>query len=224
MTQMLDYTRHMEIFDPTTFNEQVHILGAGATGSWLALQLAKLGVQDIHVYDFDIIEEHNIPNQLFGIHDIGRPKVEALADFIKHSTGMDITVHNEAFPFGKRVSGYVFAMIDTMSGRKAMWEKSIKMKMQVKLYIEPRMGIDGGRVYAINPMEYRSFKPYEETFYGDEETEVSACGASMSVITSALATSAWCVRQLIERHAGRDLDHEVLLDYKYNNVIATRWG
>ena len=59
----LDISRHKELFNPYYFNTPVTIIGAGATGSWLALMLAKLGIQDITVYDFDVVEEHNVPNQ-----------------------------------------------------------------------------------------------------------------------------------------------------------------
>ena len=82
----LNISRHMELFNPYEFKTPITIIGAGATGSWLALALAKLGVEDITVWDFDIVEEHNIPNQAFGIQNIGFPKVTALQGNIKRDT------------------------------------------------------------------------------------------------------------------------------------------
>jgi tRNA A37 threonylcarbamoyladenosine dehydratase len=67
MNTNLDVRRHAELFDPHTFNTPVTIIGAGATGSWLAIALAKLGIDNISIWDFDKVEEHNIPNQAFGI-------------------------------------------------------------------------------------------------------------------------------------------------------------
>jgi hypothetical protein len=212
----------MELFDPTTFDKKVTVIGAGATGSWLVLQLAKLGIQNIHVYDFDIVEEHNIPNQLFGILDIGKPKVEALYEYVLHQTGMEITIHNERFE-AQRLSGYVFCMVDTMTGRDKIWKHSVKLKSAISLYVEPRMGLDVARIYNVDPMAIKQHKPYEDCWYGDDEAEVSACGSSVSVITSALVTSAWCVRQVINHHAGEELDNEILLDLKFNQTITTKW-
>lgn len=225
----LDLTRHLELIDPHYFNEKITIIGAGATGSWLALALAKLGLTDITVYDFDVVESHNIPNQAYRMNynegalmDIGRPKVEALFDVVYDMAETEITIKNEKYT-NQRLTGIVFLMVDSMSERKRIWEESIKMKTQVKLLIEPRMGLDVGRVYNINPLDLNEIKRYEETYYGDDVAEVSACGASMTVITSALSIASWCARSLINWHNDVELDNEILIDFKYNNIITTKW-
>ena len=74
-----DYWRQLDVFDPEKFVEDVHIVGVGATGSWIAFVLAKMGVQKIHAWDFDFVEAHNLPNQICGRQDVGFSKVEALA-------------------------------------------------------------------------------------------------------------------------------------------------
>lgn len=230
MSHNLNISRHMELFDPDKFEYPVTIIGAGATGSWLALALAKLGITDITVYDFDIVEEHNIPNQAFRIFnpsvdsqtDIGCSKVQALYELIKESTGTEIKIKNEKFT-NQRLSGVVFLMVDSMKARKEIWENSIKLKPAVKLLVEPRMGLDMGRIYNVDPMDMNQIKKYEDTYYSDDVAEVSACGASMTVITSALGITSWCGRQLINWHNKEELDNEILIDFKYNNLITTRW-
>ena len=102
MSRFLDTRRHLELFDPHTFNDKVTVIGAGATGSWLVLQLANLGITDINVYDFDIVEEHNVPNQLYGIKHVGMPKVEALREIIKEYTGTEIKIKNENRLYSKK--------------------------------------------------------------------------------------------------------------------------
>jgi glycerol-3-phosphate dehydrogenase len=221
-TTTLNVSRHYELFDPYKFDTPVTIIGAGATGSFLALSLAKLGITDITVYDFDVVEEHNIPNQAFGLDDIGHAKVDALGQLIKNTTGSTINVKNEKF-VSQRVAGIVFLMVDSMEIRKSIWNNSIKMKSAVKLLIEPRMGLDCARVYNVDPMDMTQIKKYEETYYGDDVAEVSACGASKSVITTAMATASWCVRQLINFVNKEELDNEILIDYKYNNIVTNRW-
>lgn len=220
----LDLTRHLELIDPYYFEDNITIIGAGATGSWLALQLAKLGLGDkLTVYDFDTIETHNVPNQAFSIRDVGISKVEALQDMIKLQTDTIIKIKNEKF-VNQRLSGIVFLMVDSMSERKRIWEDSIKMKSAVKLLIEPRMGLDVGRIYNVNPISLSHIKEYEETYYGDDVAEVSACGASMTVITSSMSIASWCTRQLINFHNDVDLDNEILIDFKFNNIITNTWN
>lgn len=224
MNTQLDVRRHMELFDPYTFSTPIHVIGAGATGSWLVLQLAKLGITDITVWDFDTVEEHNIPNQAFGLPDIGENKAEQMYQHIDWLTNTQIKVQNKKYT-NQRLSGIVFLMVDSMSERKRIWENSIKMKSAVKLLVEPRMGLDVGRVYNVNPMDLTHIEKYEDTYYEDDVAEVSACGTSMTVITTAMATASWCARQLINFHDDQELlDNEILIDYKFNNIITSRWS
>ena len=219
---MLDLTRHIELFDAEKFNKPVHVIGVGATGSWVVLQLASLGITDITVWDYDVIEEHNIANQAYDLSHIGQPKVEALLDVVKRKTGTVIKTKNEKY-IDQRLSGIVFLMVDSMAERKRIWEKSIRMKHLVTHLIEPRMGLDVGRVYNVNPTDLTHIREYEASYYGDYEAEVSACGASMTVITTAMSIASWCVRQVINLNAGVELDNEILLDFMYNNIITKQW-
>lgn len=220
----LDTRRHVELFDPEQFYDNINIIGAGATGSWLALQLAKLGVKgdQIKVWDFDEIEPHNIPNQAFRNDQVGEPKTHALQENIHRDTGTMIEVQNEKFTRG-RLSGYVFLMVDSMAERKRIWEESIRMKSAIKMLIEPRMGLDMARLYNVEPMSLTQIKQYETTFYTDEEAEVSACGASQTVVTSAMTIASYCARQLINKVSDKEMDNEILIDFIYNNLITERW-
>lgn len=218
----VDISRHRELFDPNKFNKAIHVIGVGATGSWLVFSLAKLGLTNIHVYDFDKVEAHNIANQLFSISDIGEYKVEALKRIVKDTTGTEITIHNKEVK-EEAFSGIVFMMIDTMAGRKAIYESSVKYKPSVSLLIEPRMGLHMARIYNILPLNNSSLNEYEKTFYTDEEAEVSACGNSMTIISSALAVTAWCVRQLINFANECEMDEEILIELQNNYIITSKW-
>jgi hypothetical protein len=220
----LNISRHHELFDPYEFHQKVHIIGAGATGSWLALALAKLGITDITVYDFDKVEEHNVPNQAFGINHIGMPKVGALNDMLQEQVNLKepIKANNTKYT-NQPLSGIVFLMVDSMSERKRIWQDCIKYQTQIKLMVEPRMGLDMTRIYVVNPVDVTQIEKYEATLYDDDVAEVSACGTSMSVITTAMATASWCARQLISWHNNDEIDNQILIDYKYNNLVTTRW-
>ena len=223
MNMTLDVRRHLNLFDPYNFGDTpVTIIGAGATGSCLVLQLAKLGITNITVYDFDHVEEHNVPNQLFGIQDIGKSKVEALKEHVLAQTGLEIKAKEEKFTHG-RLKGYVFVMVDSMTARKDIFETSIKAKSNVKLMIEPRMGLNEGRIYNVIPTDSTHCRRWEECWYPDSEAEVSACGTSQSVITTAILTASICVRQLINHVNSVELDNEILLDVMYNGIYPTKW-
>ena len=81
--EKLNYSRQEELFDPVTQKFKIIVLGAGSLGSFITLNLAKLGFNDISVYDYDYVEGANIPNQFFRMSDIGKPKVEALKEIIR---------------------------------------------------------------------------------------------------------------------------------------------
>ena len=81
----MDFTRQNRILNPDECYSNIHIIGAGSTGSFIALNLAKMGMKNIIVYDFDKVEEPNIPNQFYRIKDVGKYKVTALKQIIKEN-------------------------------------------------------------------------------------------------------------------------------------------
>jgi molybdopterin/thiamine biosynthesis adenylyltransferase len=219
---LIDVRRHVELFDPNKFDLPITVIGAGATGSWLLLFLAKLGLEKITAYDFDQIEEHNIANQCFGNIDVGKSKVVAIQDRIEVETGTKINAKNTKF-VSQPLQGVVFLLVDSMKERKRIWEQSIKYNPNVKLLIEPRMGMSMGRIYTLDPSNITHIKQYESTLYSDDDTEVSACGSSVSVITSATMIASMCVRQMINWHNEVEMYNELLVDMMYWSFVNSEW-
>jgi adenylyltransferase/sulfurtransferase len=57
---------------------KVLIVGSGGLGSPLLLYLAAAGVGTIGIVDFDVVDDSNLQRQvLFGVAEVGKPKVEA---------------------------------------------------------------------------------------------------------------------------------------------------
>ena len=60
---------------------KVCVVGAGGLGSPILTQLASMGVGSIRVVDRDVVEVSNLQRQhLYGVHQVGLPKVEAAMD------------------------------------------------------------------------------------------------------------------------------------------------
>ena len=58
------------------------VIGVGAIGRQVALQLAAIGVRRLQLVDFDRVEQTNITTQGYLADDIGQPKVAATAEAI----------------------------------------------------------------------------------------------------------------------------------------------
>lgn len=57
---------------------KVLVVGSGGLGSPMLLYLAAAGVGTIGIIDFDVVDDSNLQRQvLFGVSEIGKPKVEA---------------------------------------------------------------------------------------------------------------------------------------------------
>ena len=74
----VSFLRHSGWFGPETAGDTVlNIIGVGATGSHIGLYAAKMGFHNFQVWDLDIVENHNLPNQIYENEDIGSKKVDA---------------------------------------------------------------------------------------------------------------------------------------------------
>jgi sulfur-carrier protein adenylyltransferase/sulfurtransferase len=63
---------------------KVLVVGTGGLGSPVLLYLAAAGVGTVGIVDFDKVDDSNLQRQvLFGVGDVGRPKVDAAADRLR---------------------------------------------------------------------------------------------------------------------------------------------
>jgi molybdopterin-synthase adenylyltransferase len=65
---------------------RIGVVGLGSVGSIVAEMLARMGMQNIYLIDFDTIETHNL-DRLIGAtaKDIGKKKVDVIRKHMKHS-------------------------------------------------------------------------------------------------------------------------------------------
>lgn len=219
----MDFSRQKEIFEPDKFNLPVHVIGCGATGSWVAVMLAKLGVKDLHLHDFDIVEEHNLPNQLFSTRQLRLPKTQACGSQAYWLSGTIAKEHNEPVTGDTPLSGVVFVLTDTMSSREDIYKRALKNNVSVPLVIETRMCTEGGRVYAFNPSKREHTVKYGQTLYTDEESTVSVCGIAQTLAPTAALLASLAVWQMIKFHNDFEIDNEILVDARYNTYLTRRF-
>lgn len=88
--ELARYDRHVIIPDFGLAAQQklkaakVLVVGSGGLGSPLLLYLTAAGVGTIGIIDFDVVDDSNLQRQvLFGVENIGKPKVEAAVNRLK---------------------------------------------------------------------------------------------------------------------------------------------
>jgi len=186
---------------------KVHLIGAGGIGSPTALALAKMGCPEIHLYDPDLIEEHNLPNQLFRLKDVGKAKVAALAKMCREFSDSRCVPHQCQITGKESLEGIVISGVDSMESRKAIWE-AVKGNRKICLYVDGRMGGEVGRVIAVCPASPTDVRFYEDTLFSDEEAEPLPCTARAiiyNVFALASLIASRVKKHLKEEEASRDI-------------------
>lgn len=174
-------TRQLDIIPTHVLGEQITIIGAGAIGSFLALNLAKMGFTQIAVIDYDTVDVVNMNSQFYRFKDIGKPKVQALHDLVEDFTGVKITAVNDKYT-GGALPGIVVSAVDSMAVRKLIWEQHKEKGVRTKLIVDPRMSAEFCALYAAEPMDSKTHG-YENTLFSDGEAVQERCTAKATMYT-----------------------------------------
>jgi predicted ThiF/HesA family dinucleotide-utilizing enzyme len=170
----MDYRRQLGILDPSSILFPVTLIGCGGIGSPTALMLAKMGCQKLSIIDFDTVENHNLPSQLFPLSDVGIKKVEACKRMVNQFSDCSVTAVPQRFGGNGELSGIVISGVDTMSARMEIW-KRVKFNPEVPLYIDGRIGREIIQVYSIQPSQIEDVELYEKSLFPDEEAAELPC-------------------------------------------------
>lgn len=195
-----DFWRQLDFVTPNDLGFPITIIGAGGIGSPTALVLAKMGCSDIRVVDFDSVEDHNFPNQMFRLEDLGRPKAEALSEIIESFTGVKPTAEVERFE-GQALQGVVIVAVDNMATRQAVWKKA-KLNIHIPLFIDARMGGMIAQVFALSPLIPQSTRDYEGMLFSDEEAVEVPCTAQAIIYNTYMIASV--IGAIIKAHARKE--------------------
>jgi len=160
------YLRHKELFNPISSKFKIIVLGAGSLGSWITLNLSKMGFNDIIVYDYDKVEELNIGPQIYRPSDVGKFKVDALKEIIKSFSNIDIENKNEKvnkkteFPMG--LNNFYILVFDTLKERKMIFNM---LKNICSGYVmDVRCGLEEYNIQTINLMNADEVQEWEKSF------------------------------------------------------------
>ena len=214
----MDFLRQFDLVQPEALETPVAVVGCGGIGSFAALALAKMGCRHLTLYDDDRVEDHNLPNQLYRPADVGRPKAEALADIVRSFTG----VTPEAVVArvdGQRLTGLVVTGVDSMRARRSVWQRSVRYRAAVPLFLDGRLGAEVIRLYAVRPADPDDVRFYGSTLYDDAEAEPVGCSGAAIVYTG-FAVGSLIANQVKRFATGEPVRREVLWDLKTLTVVA----
>lgn len=173
-----DYKDQRGIFDPDKFMWPVHIIGMGGIGSAVLFPLMKLGVKQLHLWDSDVVEPHNIPAQLlYRPSDIGLAKVQAAAAFLERQEAVcEVTTHQELVTAETPLEGVVISGVDSMTSRSAIWE-AVKFNPLVPFFMDGRIGGEQLQLLTLAPSNFDEIEGYERWLFPDNEAAQLPCAA-----------------------------------------------
>ena len=214
----MNLSKSLEFFNPSDVKGRVHIIGCGSVGSTIAENLARCGVTKFTLYDFDVVEAHNIVNQMFTAEHIGHTKTEALRDIIvsiNPDAAPDIKIVPEGWQ-GELLSGYVFLAVDSIEIRRDFVEKHMN-NPYTKAVFDVRTLLESAQHYAADWSDWDQKQKLLKTmqFSHDEamaETPVSACGITLGVATTVRLVSALAVNNFLNFVKGNGIKRFVVID------------
>lgn len=179
-------------------NLRVTIAGLGGIGSWTALLLSRLNVQNIRLIDPDKVESVNMAGQLYKLNNIGDYKTYATISNIQEFSDynrLDCTNHRIEDTFlGTNI---LICGFDNMEARKKAFEKWLdKVRIlnpeeKVKsLFIDGRLDAEDLQIFCITgDNDYFIEKYYKEYLYNDSEVDEAPCSFKQTSYLAAMIGS-----------------------------------
>jgi len=159
------------------------IIGVGAIGRQVALQLTAIGIPWLQLIDMDTVEESNIASQGYYEDDLGKLKVRATAELCwKINRVLQIDPITDRFRRSMHFGDVVFCCVDAIDTRRLIWE-AVKNKM--RFFADGRMSAEVLRV--LTACDSKSMEYYPTTLFSAEEAFVGACTAKTTIYCANIA-------------------------------------
>ncbi len=202
------YSRQRDIVPPDRLAAcEVTVVGVGAVGRQVALQLSAMGVSWLQLVDFDVVESSNLASQGYLEDDLGRPKVEATADLCQQISHL-LEVHDVRGRFRRsmRIGNVLFCAVDTIDARRLIWGA---VKDKVGFFADGRMSAEVVRVLAACDPASRGH--YPGTLFSAEEAHAGSCTAKTTIFTANI-TAGLMVEQFTRWLRGFPVDADIQLN------------
>ena len=159
------------------------VIGVGAVGRQLALQLAAIGVRQLQLIDFDHVEPTNVTTQGYlGRIDLGLPKVLATERAVRQiDPYVVVTSIPDRFRPKHEIGEAVFCGVDSIGARAAIW-RSVQKRCQ--FWADGRMLGEVIRVLAASDKAGRQH--YGTTLFPESEAQAGRCTARSTIYAAAI--------------------------------------
>lgn len=193
------------------------VIGVGAIGRQVALQLAALGVQRLLLVDFDQVDFSNVASQGYLWEDaqLKRPKVKATRQLIRR---IDPHIETEIIIDRYRpkldAGDVVFCCVDSISTRATIWRS---LQHHVRFWADGRMLGETLRVLAVRDDDSR--RHYGNTLFPQSEAQQGSC-TSRSTIYAASIAAGLMVHQFTRWLRGMPTDPDSTLNLLAGEMVA----
>lgn len=178
------YSRQRDIVPPDRLAaRKATIVGVGAIGRQVAVQLAAVGIPWLQLIDFDRVEESNLASQGYLEADLGRTKVAATGEMcLGLNPALALHTVDERFRRSREVGDVLFACVDSIETRKLIWEST---RDRVDFFCDARMSAEVVRIVTVADAGGRGH--YPTTLFRPEEAHAGACTAKSTIYTANIA-------------------------------------
>ena len=161
----------------------VTVIGVGAIGRQVALQLTALGVRKLGLIDFDSVELTNVTTQGYLIADVGSSKIEATTRALREmDPSIHLTLVRDRFRPHLPIGDAVFYCVDSMTARAAIWRS---IAHRCRCWIDGRMLSEVMRILVAT--EVQGCDHYPTTLFHQSDAQVGHCTARGTIYTAAIA-------------------------------------
>lgn len=213
------YTRQEGIIKVSEYNHNwITIIGCGAIGSYIATSLTKIGFNKFVLYDQDIVEEHNLPNQFFKEESIGTPKVTATKKMmLDFNSTAEIIEKTEWYTHQQILSEILIVTVDTMEARENIFRKALE-NPSIQFLIDCRMNALEGHIYTIDLKDSKQVEYYKSTLFKDDEAVQERCTARSILFTVLGITSIAC-SQIVKLLKEKETKPFIVMDFEVPQII-----
>jgi molybdopterin-synthase adenylyltransferase len=189
------------------------VIGVGAIGRQIALQLAAVGAPRLQLVDFDVVDHTNVTTQGYWADDIGHPKVIAVAAAVRQlDRAIEVEAVNDRYRPRLSTGEAVFCCVDSISAREAIW-RSVGGRSQ--FWVDGRMLAEVIRVLAV--ADDRGRQHYPRTLFRQTEAQAGRCTARSTIYAASIAAGLM-VHQFTRWLRGIPIDADTTL-----NLLSGEW-